>query len=349
MSARRGARGPELVVFGSLTIDNVMRADGEILPQSFGGNCVYAALGARLWSDRVGIVSRYGSTYSEDQLARLKRLGVDTGCARRVRGPHLRNVAFRYREDGGRSRLFPPEVLAAMSPDDRARFVDSATLPDAHATHRKFAPDSSDLPPAWRETMRGVHFATAPLVRLLDVATMIQGMRIPRPIFLADSLWLDRPEKGAGEAEAILKMATAILPSEQDLENFRPGAPYDQTIAGLLQAGAMAMVLKRGAAGCRVYAPGRDAPVDVPAVEVEAVDPTGAGDSFCGGLLAGLVRTGDLVQAAHFGVVSASFCVAAPGPSGLMAASRQAAAERLAALSRRTGVRLDSLSVDLAS
>ena len=62
---------PELVVFGSLTIDNVVRANGEILPQSAGGNSVYAALGARVWSDSVGIVSRYGAGYPEAFIDRL--------------------------------------------------------------------------------------------------------------------------------------------------------------------------------------------------------------------------------------------------------------------------------------
>jgi len=342
--------GPELVVFGSLTIDNVMRADGEVLPQSFGGNCLYAALGARLWNDRVGIVSRYGAGYNQAVLLELKRLGVDIRGVRKVRGPHLRNVAFRYRADGGRSRTFPPEALQALAPKDRARFVDSSTLPDAHATHRQFAPDRSDLPRSWRASMRGVHFATAPLVKLLDVASAIHAMRIPRPLFLADSLWLDRAEPGQGEViAALLKMAFAVLPSEQDLENFRPGAPYDETAAALLAAGASAMVLKRGAAGCRVFGPERGAAIDVPASPVRAVDPTGAGDSFCGGLLAGLLHTGDLLQAAHYGVVSASFCVEAPGPSGLMTATRQAATERIAALSRRTSVQLDPLPRGMVS
>ncbi len=72
-------RSPELVVFGSLTIDNVVRANGEVLPESAGGNAVYAALGAHVWSDSVGIVSRWGAGHPEAFIDRLARCGIDVG------------------------------------------------------------------------------------------------------------------------------------------------------------------------------------------------------------------------------------------------------------------------------
>jgi len=35
---------PELVVFGCLTLDNVITAAGDVLAQSYCGNCLYAGL-----------------------------------------------------------------------------------------------------------------------------------------------------------------------------------------------------------------------------------------------------------------------------------------------------------------
>lgn len=67
------------------------------------------------------------------------------------------------------------------------------------------------------------------------------------------------------------------------------------------------------------------APVAVPALRVEALDPTGAGDSFCGGFLAGLVETGDPVRAARFGAVSASRIVTCFGADGAMPLDRSTA------------------------
>ena len=51
----------------------------------------------------------------------------------------------------------------------------------------------------------------------------------------------------------------------------------------------------------------------VPALSVEVLDTTGAGDSYCGGFLAGLVAGRPVVECAVMGTVSASFVVQACG------------------------------------
>ena len=58
------------------------------------------------------------------------------------------------------------------------------------------------------------------------------------------------------------------------------------------------VVLKMAAAGCAVFAPGEE--FQVPAFPVEAIDSTGAGDSFCGGFLAALRHGYSLREAARF-------------------------------------------------
>ena len=49
--------------------------------------------------------------------------------------------------------------------------------------------------------------------------------------------------------------------------------------------------------------------VDIPVFPTNVKDPTGAGDAFCGGFQVGLFETGDPVQAALYGAVSASFVI----------------------------------------
>jgi sugar/nucleoside kinase (ribokinase family) len=53
---------------------------------------------------------------------------------------------------------------------------------------------------------------------------------------------------------------------------------------------------------------------EVPGVTVEAVDTTGAGDSFAGGVLAGLTRGLSLNQAAALGTYAGARVVSAYGP-----------------------------------
>ena len=73
------------------------------------------------------------------------------------------------------------------------------------------------------------------------------------------------------------------------------------------------VVVKLGGDGALVARPGL-APVRVPAAAAEVVDPTGAGDSFCGGFAAGLALGEDPAAAAWRGCVTAA--AAAIGAAG---------------------------------
>ena len=66
-------------------------------------------------------------------------------------------------------------------------------------------------------------------------------------------------------------------------------------------------VLKRGARGCSVFT--SDSKLDFAAVQVDVVDPTGAGDSLAAGFLLG----GSLEEAARRGIEAAARCVAKVG------------------------------------
>jgi len=166
--------GPQLVIFGCLTTDNVVTSEGEFLPQTFGGNCLYAALGARVWSNSVGVVSRYGAGYSEAPLDLLRGLGVDTSGVRNLGVPHGRNVAFAYRADGSRTRAFPPDLIARIPVEERGRFIDSSLLPDADERWRQFAPDGEDAPPEWWDGVVGVHCAYMPVSNHMRIAQMVR-------------------------------------------------------------------------------------------------------------------------------------------------------------------------------
>jgi sugar/nucleoside kinase (ribokinase family) len=72
------------------------------------------------------------------------------------------------------------------------------------------------------------------------------------------------------------------------------------------------LVLKRGPRGARVLRRGAE-PVDVPAVDVECVDPTGAGDAFAAGYLAALLRGEDDAGCARSAVEASARAISRPG------------------------------------
>jgi sugar/nucleoside kinase (ribokinase family) len=336
--------GPELVAFGSLTLDNVVTANGVIMPQYFGGNAVYSALGVRVWSDSVGIVSRCGEGYPTECFDLLQSLGIDTAGITKVYGPHRLNVAFAYQADGSRTRIIPRHLLDAMSETDRKRFYDTSSQPDGHLLLKEFGPDGDDMPDSWWAGVQGIHCPSMPIARLQHIAATARARAEGRGVRVqVDSPWHDNHASRALDPSELLRVIDLLLPSEQDLENYRPGVDRDSVCRDLLSQGAADVVMKRGPNGCRIFQMGRGVIAEVPVVPVDAVDPTGAGDSFCGGFLAGFQRTGDLRMAAHFGAVSASFCVQGQGLEGLVKVDRGEAEDRLASLSRRTGIEIKTL------
>ena len=181
--------GPQLIVFGCLTTDNIVSATGTVLPQSYGGNCLYSALGARVWSDRVGIVSRYGHGFSEAPIELLRDRGIDTSGIRKLDVRHGRNVAFAYRADGSRTRVIPPELMARIPLADRERFIDIESLPDADERWHRFAPDGDDVPPAWWDTVAGVHCAYMPAAKHRQIAASVRRLRGAAIWLQVDSPW----------------------------------------------------------------------------------------------------------------------------------------------------------------
>lgn len=81
-----------------------------------------------------------------------------------------------------------------------------------------------------------------------------------------------------------------------------------------LAASGAGVVIRLGADGCLVLAPG-DEPVPVPGFPVEAVDSNGAGDSHVGAFIAALLAGLDPVAAARKANAAAAFAVTRPGPA----------------------------------
>ena len=67
----------------------------------------------------------------------------------------------------------------------------------------------------------------------------------------------------------------------------------------------------------------------------QIVDVTGAGDSFCGGFLAGLAQSGEALLAAQMGLISASMVIEGYGALYAFELQRETAVARLAEISDR--------------
>ncbi|MDJ0933084.1 PfkB family carbohydrate kinase [Breoghania sp.] len=112
--------------------------------------------------------------------------------------------------------------------------------------------------------------------------------------------------------EETLPELDVFLPSTSDFDVITPGEPLESIFRDLCAAGVRTVVFKAGADGVLVQI-GNEL-WQVPAYSGDVIDPTGAGDAFCGGFLAEWSITGDLIEAAALGSAATSFAVATADP-----------------------------------
>ncbi|MDG4650173.1 carbohydrate kinase family protein [Roseibacterium sp. SDUM158017] len=325
---------PDLVTVGGLTVDNVVAADGTVALDQAGGNGAYSAVGALAWVARVGLVSCAVSTYPPDVLKRLRAGGVDLAGVAWSEQALSAGSWFLYDGDGRRDEglTAPGDALAeAGFPTDRLTPAQTAEWRAVLQARRALGEigysefrerhplRAAQVPESWR-AVKGVHLApSAPSV----VAEMLDLFSRDGTTITADPGW-QLAEAGLDAIGPILSRLDAFLPSEVELRALVPGAHPADAIAVLAGRCPGAVAVKMGPEGALVWDRASRAPVTVPVHHVETRDPTGAGDSFSGGFLAGLVETGDPVQAARFGAISAARVVSSFGAAGALPADRDA-------------------------
>jgi len=322
MSMPAASRRP-VVIIGNLTIDDVVQPDGTTQMATLGGNCVHASAAALAWAADVGVVARCGTDFPAQAIARLREAGVDVAGIRDIDGPTVRNWVI-YEADGRRHWVY-------RTPRGRSAEV---------------APQPGDIPAGWltRDPAPVVHIAAMPLAAAAAIAASVRE-RAP-----AATITLDTHEdwRSGAEVVEVARLADVFLPSREELAGFLGYDDPRRAAAELIGSGVRCVAVKMGGDGVLVSRPGRPQE-HVPASPASVVDPTGAGDNFCGGFAAGLALGDDIAAAAERGCVTAAAAIGAAGSlrmlgrgglaRELLSARRAAAAdpESKAATPRRDG------------
>jgi sugar/nucleoside kinase (ribokinase family) len=289
-------------IFGNLTIDDLVFADGSTRWAVPGGSAAYAAMGASLWTESASIVAPIGADYPVEALDKR----IDLSRCRRVPRT-LRNWGL-YENNGQR------------------HFVSRS----ASRNWREFSPQPADVRSGHQTA---AHIAPMPH----DIATeLIWELRRSGTRLISFDLD-DHDRLGNASLGAITKLLRDVdlfLPSHQDALAMFPEASPLESLRRLraLASGVTLIAIKCGAGGVIGHVAGTKERVHIPPVDVTLVDVTGAGDAFCGGVLASYAEQSDPIEALLYGAVAASFCVEGFGFSGLAAATKEEAKARLAAL-----------------
>lgn len=316
-----------LAVVGSFSIDSVLTQDGRHVVGKVGGNALWSSLGALIAGNAPRIITVVGDDYPQDVLSALCEAGIDISAVRRIARSHPVRVTFAHMPDGTRLQPVPDHMIQALPEADRAAFVDTTMLSDVLPLG---APNAADVPDAWLNEVDHWHLPLLPLIRHRSLVARISASR--------GVLQTDCPARSDLLSDAFGRLAVTLrdinifLPSTSDFDVIAPGLNLDDILLQLRSRGASTVVLKAGAAG--VYILWGDEYFHIPAYDVAAIDPTGAGDAFCGGFMTGLASEGDVVAAAALGSAAASFAIATEDPLTLIGVSRDHVRNRARHLQR---------------
>ncbi|OSX60360.1 hypothetical protein POSPLADRAFT_1147632 [Postia placenta MAD-698-R-SB12] len=281
---------------------------GRTLPPQIGGGGTYATVGARIWlpAEKVGMIIDRGHDFPEDIQKKLDTYGTDTWLYRDDQQRVTTRALNSYRGDYRGFQYTTPRVR--ITPRDLSRTK------------------------LYRPKM--LHFICSP-TRAAAIVSDIEKELDWKPITIYEPI-PDRcvPEELPALIE-VLSSISILSPNAEEAMSLlsMTGAPTKSLVEtacarlldyGVGQDGTGTVIIRSGAMGAYVASrskPGRWVPAFWTSEDASkhVVDVTGAGNSFLGGLAAGLYETaGDAYQATLYGTVSASFVIEQEGLPRLM-------------------------------
>ena len=268
-----------VLVVGSVALESVETPFGRA-EQALGGSATFFAASASLLAP-VQLVGVVGSDYPVAELEQLSTRGVDLAGLERAEG-----ASFRW----------------------RGRYRHDLNTAETLETHLGVFSNFSPKIPA--------EFRSAPFVFLANIDPRLQLevlRQVERPRLVAcDTMnfWIESRRPDLLE---LLKHVDLITLNDAEARQLTEEANLVKAARWILARGPRHVIIKKGEHGAFMFT--RESVFFAPAYPLEDIfDPTGAGDSFAGGFMGYLARTGDLSEgnlrrAVVYGSAMGSFAV----------------------------------------
>jgi ribokinase len=283
----------DLVVVGSVNADLVVRvqtlpAPGETVTRGTferhgGGKGANQAVAAARLGARVALIAAVGADdLGAEAVAALERDGVD--CSRMARLEDApTGVALIVVDAAGENQI-------AVASGANARL-------NAALVQR-----------GWGEATPGGRRVVLLGLEIPDEA-VLAGARAGAE---AGARLVLNPAPARPLPEELLDLGPLLTPNEAEARALTGAADADEAARALADRTGAPVVVTLGARGALLVAPGQD-PAPVEPLCVDAVDTTGAGDTFSGALAAELAAGAELAAAARFAAVAAALSTQAAG------------------------------------
>jgi sugar/nucleoside kinase (ribokinase family) len=332
---------PEFVFLGGLREDYCITHDGTAINRALGGNAIYAAAGARIWSESVAILGRVGSNFPQEWLESIARAGIGTEGIKRLETEQDMRTFYAYLSQVDRIDTHPAlhyQRVGKPMPKELLGYESSTLGQDARHHFAEIAVRPEDVPDCYLQAI-GLHLAPADYLTHSTVPyifTSKSGGAKNTIITLDPSERYMMPEF-RDELPRLLNGLDVFLPSEMEARSVLPHHSYSalELAEHFAAMGPTIVVIKLGPAGQIMFDAENDERWILPAYPGRVCNVTGAGDAYCGGFLVGLGQTGSPVEAALYGSVSASLTIEGTGALFALEAAPGLAQARLEALRSR--------------
>ncbi|WKZ32703.1 MAG: PfkB family carbohydrate kinase [Thermodesulfobacteriota bacterium] len=270
-----------ILVVGSVAFDSVETPFGKA-EEVLGGSATYFSTSASFFAG-VNLVAVVGEDFPEAHIKSLSTKGIDLAGLRKVPGKTFRWKGY-YGYDLNQAHTLETHlnVFSSFNPEIPAAYTDAPFVFLANI--------DPELQMKVLEQVKGP--------KLVACDTM--------------NFWIEGKPEALKE---LLKKVDLFVINEGEARELSGEASLVKAARVILGYGPRTLIVKRGEYGALMFSGG--SVFSAPAYPLEDIfDPTGAGDTFAGGLMGYLANTGDISEknirrAIIFGSVMASFNVEA--------------------------------------
>lgn len=289
--------GYDLICMGTALVDSIIRglqptpvsASGYLAESgtlSAGGEAVNEAVAAAKLGLKTAICCALGRDLAGDLVMQvLERSGVDVRYVRRTGETPVSTLLVR--EDGTRRSITNLAHRVNFHPEQDLSVLDGAKVLMLGSLFR---------PP----------FDDPEVIRAVTEAAAEKGVRI-----FADTKLPSFRVLTLKDVRDSLRLMDMITPNEDEARFFSGRERPEEMADVFLDFGVRNVVIKLGGRGCMLK--NAQGAVFLPALPVQAVDATGAGDNFAAGLVSELLRGADMAEALRFANACGALCTTMPG------------------------------------
>jgi sugar/nucleoside kinase (ribokinase family) len=271
-----------LIIVGSMAFDAIETPFGKI-DKIVGGAATYVAYAATNFVTPVQQVSIVGYDFPNEEMEELKKRGVQLDGVEIVPDKKSFFWSGRYHEDmNSRDTLVTDlNVLA-------------------------------DFKPKIPESYQGSEFLMLGNLAPSTQISVISQMKKRPKLIAMDTMnfWM---EIAMEDLKAVMKQVDLLMVNDAEARQLTGQYSLVKAAKMILKMGPKYLIIKKGEHGALLFH--EDSVFFAPALPLEEVfDPTGAGDTFAGGFMGHLAKTGDISfnnmkRAIIVGSAMASFCV----------------------------------------